>query len=105
MPECNGPTCPLSEVKADITEVKQDVKELGTQNAQILVIANDIKHIRDDVRELKTKVHEDHDSLFTRVRSLEESSITKKELYWGAAIVAAVITMADKILKWVGVLR
>lgn len=94
MATCQAPNCPIA-------DLKDTVKSIDVKTDKIISIDTSLQYMS---REIET-VQKQNQNLFKRVSDLETTRPSKKELYWGIGIVAAVLAVADKILKWVGVLK
>lgn len=93
--------CPVNDIKEDLSEVKSDIKELAKQNANLIAVANDIKHIRENMKEFVTRNEIEHNEIFKRIREAETEKVSKKEMYVMAAIITAILTIIERIMSWV----
>ena len=73
---CVYPDCPPSELLKDMSKDIKDI--LKTVNKQEL-ISNNVTHLLDSVKEIKTNNRSDFDNIYGRLRLLEIGTITKND--------------------------
>lgn len=81
MPErCNDLNCPIGELKADVMEVKSDIKALIKQSSELATLYTDISYIRESIKEIKDINVAEHNEMFGRLRDIEKDKASEEDL-------------------------
>jgi len=98
-PHCEYPNCPSGQWAVD---VKDDLKVIQANQDKHYEAMTKFGSIIEQIASLQRDMnrHEnDHNEIFTRLRSVENSKVGKQDLVWGVATLGVIFAIIQVIIK------
>lgn len=92
--ECND--CTFAH---DMKTVREDVKEIRKAVIDIRGIQAEIRHLREDYLRLYTENRQEHDDVFNRLRDVEGSKVSRRDIGIVVTIVIAVVGVIGLLVR------
>lgn len=83
----------------DMKTVREDVKEIRKAVIDIKGIQAEIRHLREDYLRLYTENRQEHDDCFSRLRDVEGSKVSRRDIGIVVTIVIAVVGVIGLLVR------